>query len=225
MAVSRARSRRRCSTNIAAQHPTAIAFDIQFTDPSSLGQKDDIAFLTAISNTSKPRCSPSRKRRRKGRRPVLRPGPDAVGPAPGRRRAGERPCSRSSRAASIREMSYSIDKLTTFADRHRAGRDRQQGQPFTGTKWIDFLGPAGTYQSISFGNVYGTRRTKIGPKNFFKGQDRRDRRRPRRRSRTSTRRRRIRQMPGRRGPGQRDRHRAATGSRCPSVARLGQRAC
>ena len=40
--------------HISAQHPAAIAFDIVFSDPSSLGQKDDIALLTAISNTSKP---------------------------------------------------------------------------------------------------------------------------------------------------------------------------
>ena len=40
----------RVLSRIAAQHPAAIAFDVQLSEPSSLGQNDDIALLNDINN-------------------------------------------------------------------------------------------------------------------------------------------------------------------------------
>ncbi|HEV7176692.1 MAG TPA: CHASE2 domain-containing protein, partial [Solirubrobacteraceae bacterium] len=36
--------------NIAAQHPAAIAVDIQLSEPSVLGQNDDVALLSAVND-------------------------------------------------------------------------------------------------------------------------------------------------------------------------------
>ena len=37
-------------STIAAQHPAAIAVDLQLSEPSELGQNDDIALLTAVND-------------------------------------------------------------------------------------------------------------------------------------------------------------------------------
>ncbi|HEY1520297.1 MAG TPA: CHASE2 domain-containing protein [Solirubrobacteraceae bacterium] len=151
--------------HIAAQHPAAIAFDIVFSDPSSLGQKDDIALLTAISNTSKPTVFSFQEADAKGDVPFLGQGQKQsvlrqAGVEPGMTLFPFDP------GGYIRRTSYSIDKVTTFPIATAEVATGKRVRPFTGTKWIDYLGPAGTFQNVSYGNVYLNQI----PKNFFKGK-------------------------------------------------------
>jgi adenylate cyclase len=66
----------------------------------------------------------------------------------------------------IRRMSYSINHLTTFPIVTAEVATGKRIRPFTGTKWIDYVGPAGTFDTVSFGDVYSG---KIPP-SFFKGK-------------------------------------------------------
>ena len=131
-------------SNIAAQHPTAIAFDVQFTQPSDRGQNDEVAFLNGAGDangrlilswtatdrrTATSSCSGWRRPRRR-----------SVKPEYSRRTA----CSRPSPATSIREMQYSIGKLETFAPVSAGVAAGHKVKPFAGNRWIDFAGPSGT---------------------------------------------------------------------------------
>ena len=101
-----ARDRRQgASSNIAAQHPKAIAFDIQFSQPSSQGQNDEVAFLNAIGNAQRPSCC-------RGPPPTRRPAMSRFSGWPRPRRRSARPgssppmgCSPTSRVASIARCS------------------------------------------------------------------------------------------------------------------------
>jgi len=149
-------------SNIAAQHPKAIAFDVQFTQPSDRGQDDEVAFLNGAG------------------RLIL--SWTATDPANGNvqlfglaqtqkalRQAGVQPANGlfpTEPGDFDREMEYSIAKLETFAPVSAAVARGHKVKPFAGKRWIDFAGPAGTYPSISFSSAYyGTADgTKNGPK-------------------------------------------------------------
>jgi adenylate cyclase len=161
--------------SIAAQHPKEIADDVQFTQPSDLGQKDEVAFLNAVGNAN-------------GR---LILSWTATDPANGDvqlfglgqtqsalRQAGIEPANGlfpDEPGGFDREMLYSIGKLATFAPVTAAVATGHKVKPFAGRRWIDFAGPTGTYPSISFsGAYYGTTDgTKNGPKlppDFYTGK-------------------------------------------------------
>jgi adenylate cyclase len=161
-------------SNIAAQHPKAIAFDVQFTQPSDLGQKDEVAFLNGVSDAN-------------GRLILSWTATDAKGDVQlfglgqtqsALRQAGVQPANGlfpTEPGGFDREMEYSISKLNTFAVVTAGVATGHKIKPFTGKRWIDFAGPSGTYPSISFsGALYGTQDgTKNGPKlppNFYTGK-------------------------------------------------------
>ena len=152
--------------NIAAQHPKAIAFDVQFSQPSSQGQNDEVAFLNAVGNAngrlvlSWTVTDPStgdvqlfglaqtqKALRQNGVEPANGLFPDEPG-------------------GFYREMQYSIAKLNTFAVVTAGVATGHKIKPFSGKRWIDFAGPAGTFPSISFAQAYygTTTGTKTGPK-------------------------------------------------------------
>jgi adenylate cyclase len=153
-------------SNIAAQHPKAIAFDVQFSQPSDRGQSDEVAFLNGAGDAN-------------GR---LILSWTATDPATGNvqlfglaqtqkalRQAGVQPANGlfpTEPGDFDREMQYSIGKLETFAPVTAAVATGHKVKPFAGNRWIDFAGPAGTYPSVSFSSAYyGTADgTKTGPK-------------------------------------------------------------
>jgi adenylate cyclase len=161
-------------SNIAAQHPKAIAFDVQFTQPSDLGQKDEVAFLNGVGDAN-------------GRLILSWTATDAKGDVQlfglgqtqsALRQAGVQPANGlfpTEPGGFDREMEYSISKLNTFAVVTAGVATGHRVKPFAGKRWIDFAGPSGTYPSISFsGALYGTRDgTKNGPKlppNLYTGK-------------------------------------------------------
>ncbi len=161
-------------SNIAAQHPKAIAFDVQFTQPSDLGQKDEVAFLNGVGDAN-------------GRLILSWTSTDAKGDVQlfglgqtqsALRQAGVQPANGlfpTEPGGFDREMEYSISKLNTFAVVTASVATGHKVKAFTGKRWIDFAGPSGTYPSISFsGALYGTTDgTKNGPKlppNIYTGK-------------------------------------------------------
>jgi len=152
--------------NIAAQHPKAIAFDVQFSQQSSQGQKDEVAFLNALGNAngrivlSWTVTDPSNgdvqlfglaQTQKALRQAGVQPGMGLFPDEPG---------------GFDREMEYSINKLDTFAVVTAGVATGHQIKPFSGKRWIDFAGPAGTFPSVSFAQAYygTTTGTSTGPK-------------------------------------------------------------
>jgi adenylate cyclase len=152
--------------NINAQHPKAIAFDIQFTQPSSQGQKDEVAFLNAIGNATRAvvlswttddpstgdvqlfgLAQTQKALRQAGVEPAMGVFPDEPG-------------------GFYRQMQYSINKLDTFAVVTAGVATGHKIKPFSGKRWIDFAGPSGTFPSVSYAQAYygTTTGTKNGPK-------------------------------------------------------------
>ena len=146
---------------IAAQHPAAIAYDVQFSEPSTgsakAAQSDEVALLTAISNSHRRTVFSTTETERNGDTRFL-------GSSQGTKLLHEV----GSRAANglfpdegaggvIRHMSYSIGGLNTLAV---AAVEVATHRPITpaefggGHDWIDFRGPAGTFPSVSFSKVY-----------------------------------------------------------------------
>jgi adenylate cyclase len=161
-------------SNIAAQHPKAIAFDVQFSQPSQQGQKDEVAFLNGIGDAN-------------GRLVLSFTATDAKGDVQllglpqtqsALRQAGIQPANGlfpTEPGGFDREMEYSISKLDTFAVVTAGVAKGHKVKPFAGKRWIDFSGPSGTFPSISFSSAYyGTSDgTKNGPKlppNFYTGK-------------------------------------------------------
>jgi adenylate cyclase len=152
---------------IAAGHPKAVAYDIVFSDASSLGQNDDVALLNALGNNNV-----------NGRVVLSFQETDSKGDVrlfglgqtqKALRQAGVYPGSTLfafDPGNYIRRMSYSINHLATFPVVTAQVATGKKIRPFTGTKWIDYVGPAGSFDTVSFGDVYSG---KI-PASFFKGK-------------------------------------------------------
>ena len=127
-------------SNIAAQHPKAIAFDVQFTQPSDLGQKDEVAFLNGVGAAN-------------GRLILSWTATDAKGDVQlfglgqtqsALRQAGVQPANGlfpTEPGGFDREMEYSISKLNTFAVVTAGVATGHKVKPFAGKRWIDFAGP------------------------------------------------------------------------------------
>jgi adenylate cyclase len=151
--------------HISAGHPAAIAFDVIFSDASTLGQKDDVALLNAIGNSKSPTVFSFNETDADGdvrflglgqKQSVLR----QAGVYPGSTLFPSDP------GYYIRRMSYSINGLTTFPIVTAQVATGRHIRPFTGTKWIDYLGPSGTFTNLSFGDVYAGRT----PPSVFRGK-------------------------------------------------------
>jgi len=152
---------------IADGRPAAVAFDIVFSDPSSLGQKDDVALLNALGNPGA-----------NGHVVLSFQETDAKGDVrlfglgqtqAALRQAGVQPgitLFPFDPGDYIRRMSYSIDKVVTFPVVTAELATHKPVRPFSGSKWIDFIGPAGTFKTVSYGDVYSGRI----PASFFRNK-------------------------------------------------------
>ena len=150
---------------IAAGHPSAVAFDIVFSDPSSLGQNDDVALLNALGNDNVNGRVVLSFQETDGKGAVKLFGLGQTQKA--LRQAGVEPgitLFPFDPGDTVRRMSYSIDKLVTFPVATAQVATRKRVHPFSASKWIDYVGPAGTFHSVSFGDIYSG---KIPP-SFFK---------------------------------------------------------
>ncbi len=168
----------RVISNIAKEHPAAIAFDVQLSEPSALGQNDDLALLNDINNYS-------------GKVVVSDTDPllanrqvKFLGSGEGTKllhEVGAQPAFGGfpfDPGGVIRKMSYSGYGLTTLdvvtaelVTHHRITPRQLDG----GTTWIDYVGPSSTFPYLSFSQVYydtysGTRRGTPLPPNFFRGK-------------------------------------------------------
>jgi adenylate cyclase len=153
--------------NIGAGHPAAVAFDIVFSDPSTLGQGDDVKLLNALggNNVNGHVILSFQETDAKGDVSLFGLGQTQKA----LRQAGVEPGStlfKFDPGNFIRRMSYSINKLTTFAVVTADVATGKHVRSFGGTKWIDYVGPAGTFDTVSYGDVYAG---KIPP-SFFKGK-------------------------------------------------------
>lgn len=151
--------------HVSAGRPAVVAFDIVFSDPSSLGQKDDAALLNAIGNSKAPVVLSFQETDAQGdvllfglgqKQSVLR----QAGVYPGMTLFPFDP------GDYIRRMSYSIDQLTTFPVVTAQLASGERIRPFSGSRWIDYLGPAGTFKTVSYGDVYAGR----VPPSVFRGK-------------------------------------------------------
>jgi adenylate cyclase len=161
---------------IGRQHPAAIAFDVQFSDPSELGQNDDNTLLDDIppgkvvfSNTEPATDGTVAFVGDDNGTKLLR----QVGAFPG---FGGFPIDS---GGVIRRMANSVSNLQSLAvvtaqvatHRHPVGSVRYPPGPH----WIDFAGPAGTFPSISYSEAYygtysGQRQGRPLPASFYTGK-------------------------------------------------------
>jgi adenylate cyclase len=156
----------RLLNRIGAGRPAAVAFDVAFSDPSQLGQKDDMALLNALGadNINGHIVLSFQETNAKGdvrlfglgqtqkalRQAGVQPGATLFPFDPG---------------GYIRRMKYTVNHLATFpmATAETAGK---RVRPFSASKWIDYRGPAGTFHMVRFEDVYAGR----VPASVFKGK-------------------------------------------------------
>jgi adenylate cyclase len=152
---------------IAAGHPAAVAFDVVFSDPSQLGQKDDLALLNALGNNNvngrvvlsfqetdskgDVRLFGLGQTQKALRQAGVEPGITLFPVDPG---------------SYIRRTSYMIDKVPTFPVVTAETATGKRVRPFSGSKWIDYRGPAGTFHMVTFQDVYDGK----VPPSFFRGK-------------------------------------------------------
>jgi adenylate cyclase len=152
---------------IAAGRPSTVAYDIAFSDPSSLGQKDDVALLNALGNNNVNGHVVLSFQETDSKGDVRLFGLGQTQSA--LRQAGVYPGATLfpfDPGGYIRRMSYSINKLVTFPVATAQVATGKRVRRFSGTKWIDYVGPAGTFSTVTFGDVYSG---KIPP-SFFRGK-------------------------------------------------------
>jgi adenylate cyclase len=152
---------------IGAGRPSAVAFDIAFSDPSSLGQNDDVKLLTALGgdNVNGRVVLSFQETNAQGAVRLFGIGQTQAA----LRKAGVEPgitLFPFDPGDNIRRMSYEINKLVTFPVVTAETATGKHVRPFSGTKWIDYRGPAGTFHTVSFGDVYSGK----VPASFFKGK-------------------------------------------------------
>jgi adenylate cyclase len=158
-------------SNIAAQHPAAIAVDIQLSEPSNLGQNDDIALLSAVNDAHGKVIFSDTE-------PGANGSVSFLGSTKGvalLKSVGSRPAEGSfpfDPGGVIRQTQYKIQGIKTLSVVSAEVATHKRVTPFAGNKFIDFVGPAGTIPWISFSHAYfgttdGTRNGPKLPKNFF----------------------------------------------------------
>ncbi len=152
---------------IGAGHPSAVAVDVAFSDPSQLGQKDDEALLNALGgdNINGHVVLSFQETNSKGDVRLIGLGQTQKA----LREAGVQPgitLFPFDPGDYIRRMQYTINKLVTFPVATAQVATGKRVRPFSGSKWIDYRGPAGTFHMVRFEDVYSG---KI-PASFFKGK-------------------------------------------------------
>jgi adenylate cyclase len=158
-------------STISKQHPAAIAIDVQLSEPSVLGQGDDVALLSAVNDAHGKTIFSDTEPTGTGNVSFLGSGKGTAL----LKSVGSRPANGSfpfDPGGTIRQMQYRISNLDTLAVVTAQVAAHKQVKPFTGNKFIDFVGPAGRIPSISFSQAYwgtysGTKTGKKLPSNFF----------------------------------------------------------
>jgi adenylate cyclase len=140
---------------IAADHPKAIAYDVQFTEPSSgkdFNNPADLALADAIARANGRVVLTTTEVDKQGRTAIF-------GGDENLRQIGARPANGgfpNDPGGIIRRSSYAIDKLKTLAVVTTAvARGRPVSpKPFGGhTAWIDYVGPPDSIRAVSFSRV------------------------------------------------------------------------
>ncbi len=153
---------------IAKGNPAAIAFDIQFSEPSNLGQNDDLALLQAMDNHHHKTVFSFTETNGHG-------GVRFLGSGQGNKLLSEVAAQPANGGFPfdpgnvIRRITYSIGGLPTFAvvTAQVATHKQISRAPFkSGSAWIDYVGPSGTFPSVSFSDVY----LKHIPPSYFRGK-------------------------------------------------------
>jgi adenylate cyclase len=158
-------------STISKQHPAAIAVDVQLSEPSSLGQNDDIALLSAVNDAHGKVIFSDTE-------PTASGNVAFVGSGKGTallKSVGSRPADGSfpfDPGGVIRQMQYKISNLKTLAVVTAEVATHKRVTPFTNNRFIDYVGPAGTIPYLSFSQAYwgtysGTKTGKKLPSNFF----------------------------------------------------------
>jgi adenylate cyclase len=176
--------------NLAAQHPAAIAFDVELGDKSSLGKTchvqgltipcDDYQLLTSIGNhmgltvfaTTAPDVSGDGQMRFLGYNngtTILR----GSGSRPG---AALFPTNQP--GGVYRQMAYSVQNIDTLPVATVKVATHKRVRPFSSDQWIDYPGAAHTIPWVSFSSVYdpkkfGAPTANVGGKNVavnFRGK-------------------------------------------------------
>jgi adenylate cyclase len=158
-------------STISKQHPAAIAVDIQLSEPSTLGQNDDIALLSAVNDAHGKVIFSDTEPTAKGNVAFLGSGKGAAL----LKSVGARPAEGSfpfDPGGVIRQMQYQISNLKTLAVVTAGVATHKRVTPFDGNKFIDFVGPSQTIPYLSFSQAYwgtysGTKTGKKLPSNFF----------------------------------------------------------
>jgi adenylate cyclase len=155
---------------IASEHPSAIAYDVQFSERSLYGPSDNPKLLEALKKHPGLTVFSFTETDRRGGVRFLGSGKgtellhvvgafSANGLLPYDNPGGVN-----------RRMSFSIGHLDTLAvvtaqvATHRRINPAEFGSG--GTKWIDYIGPTGTFPSVSFSDVYSNHL----PPNYFRGK-------------------------------------------------------
>jgi adenylate cyclase len=158
-------------SRISAQHPAAIAIDIQLSESSSRGQNDDVTLLNDINDAHGKTVFSDTEPTATGTVAFLgsQQGTKLLSAVGARPAEGSFPFDP---GGVIRQMQYKISNLETLAVVTAQVATHKRIAPFTGSKWIDFVGPAGTIPYLSFSQAYfgtysGTKTGKRLPSNFF----------------------------------------------------------
>jgi adenylate cyclase len=159
----------RVLARILADHPAAIAYDVQFTEASSHGEKDDLAMLDALDKHHGLTVFSTTETDTTGHTRFLGSpeGTKLLGLVGARAANGLFPFDP---GGLIRRMSRTIGHLDTLAVAtgqlvtHRP----VPASAFSigGTDWIDYAGPVNTFPSVSFAQVYENRL----PPGYFRGK-------------------------------------------------------
>jgi adenylate cyclase len=171
-------------SRIAAQHPAAIAYDIELADKSSHGKTckvsgltlmcDDLNLLNTLGNippvTLFSTTAPSTDGKGNVRFLGVDDGTKLL------HELGSRPAETQfpfQSGGTVRQMKYSIQGIQTMAvvaydtAMHKHLAPAQFG---TGAQWIDYQGPSGTIPSVPFSSVYDQRKFGALPPNLFRGK-------------------------------------------------------
>ena len=154
---------------ITAGHPAAVGFDIVFADASSLGEKDDVALLTALGNANGRDVLSFQETDSRATSPV-RPGADAEGPAPGRRSARKHAVPVRSRR--LHPSDVVLDQPADDLPNGHRGGGHGQADPAVHRNQMDRLRRAARH--VPHG-VVRQRVRRQDPAQLLQGQDRGDR--------------------------------------------------
>jgi CHASE2 domain-containing sensor protein len=136
---------------IVADDPEAIAYDVQFSEPRT--EKGDVAFVEAIQRAGKRVVLATTEVNEKGEGKFLGVEEDVLRDYGGRFGNGLFP---NDPGAVIRRVSHSVARLESFAVaavETAEGRQVDAGNFRDDGAWIDYAGPPGTIESVSFSHV------------------------------------------------------------------------